>query len=175
GDNAVYTKGVTLNGGGAITSVDTTSPTVAFPITLAGDALIQSDALSGPFKVNSSLTFNGPVDIGNHTLTLNINNNNANTFRFNGPITAATGAKVIKNGNQRASFMASSPNLGDGTAGSVTFTINAGRFADGALNALGTGNNTVTINSGGTLTFRNSVDHTEAQTITIAGPGADTG
>jgi autotransporter-associated beta strand protein len=176
GDNAAYAKGVTLNGGASITAVDGTSPTASFPLTLTGDALIQSDGIdSGPFQVNSSLTFNGPVNIGNHTLTLNINNNNGNAFRFNGPITATTGAQVVKNGNQRASFMASSPNFGDGTAGSVTITVNAGRLADGALDALGTGNNTVTINSGGTLTFRNSVDHTETQTVTIAGPGADTG
>jgi autotransporter-associated beta strand protein len=176
GDNAVYAKGVTLNGGASITAVDSTSAAVAFPLTLAGDALIQSDGIdSGPFQVNSSLTFNGPVNIGNHTLTLNINNNNGNAFRFNGPITATTGAQVVKNGNQRASFMDSNPNLGDGTSGSVTITVNAGRLADGALNALGTGNNTVTINNGGTLTFRNSIDHTEAQIVTIAGPGADTG
>jgi autotransporter-associated beta strand protein len=164
GDDALYAKGVALAAHAAIVTVDKTSPTVAFPITLTGNALIQSD-------IDSSITFNGSVDIGTFDLTLNINPTTpgANTFRFNGEVKGAAGSTITKIGNSRASFMHDDSNL------VTNIIIFGGRLGDGALNALGTGGNPITVVPGASLVFRNNIDHTETQTVTIAGPGSNIG
>ncbi len=165
GDAGTYSTGVSLATGASIIKVDGTAPTESFPIVLTGNATIADGV--GANRATGNPNFNGTIDLGANTLTIDINAGGAAipAMFFNGAIKGITGSAITKVGVGRAKLTVDNPNL------VAAININGGYLSLSSAKALGTGANAVTVASGASLAFQNSITTPAAQGVTITGSG----